>query len=721
MSDSTLNNRYKIIKKLGEGGFGQTFLAEDLHLPTKPVCVVKRLKPQFPDEETFKLAQRLFEQEAEVLYRLGNHPHIPVLLAHFEVDGEFVVVQEYIEGKTLAEDFQAGRKFSETETGQFLYEMLETLAFVHKQNVIHRDIKPSNIIRRASDGRFFLIDFGAVKQVGINPFNQNATFKSTVAIGTNGYTPGEQIIGKPRFASDLYSLGLVTIQGVTGQNPLDLKTNSVTGEFMWQHKARLHPDVINFLAKLTRYDFRQRYNSAIEASSAWSIVAVKCGAVIRKNPQMPVTNPVANKPPAPYFPVNQTPFQPVQNQPPPQLAPQFVPPTIVQPPPIVQTPPQNAFQPSAATVAPPQLPQLPPSATTFAPPPIFNPPSQVTMSPTQSPPPTIFKPKTPDTFAGKLWNNDLAIGIIVTVGVIAAFIFGGYLLVQKISTVNQNAAAEKKIADDKATLESSPAPVSLPAEDNSLADADRDIAQVADREKAARTKADWQQIAKDYRAVKPRLISVSVTSPQYSESRQKLNDVEQRALNAERNAAIAIDKTDTPNGTNQTTISYSPTGSATPAPVVNISMPPKKNFKTYVSYMMKRGASVESKTITSDDALFTNSVEKMSDNRRDSGVVRINIDGGSYSSARLEMKAAYGQRLMSGSYPNAQEYLWQSPTMPAVAFDKLHCFERGVNSFSVSNIMYDQNYTAVLFLEGTFTVSCGDSKLMGRVRYDARY
>ncbi|HEX9960244.1 MAG TPA: serine/threonine-protein kinase, partial [Pyrinomonadaceae bacterium] len=165
MQPVTISNRYRILQNLGEGGFGQTFLAEDLHLPTKPRCVVKHLKPQAADEESVKLARRLFEQEAEVLYRLGNHPQIPAILAHFEEAGEFYLVQELIDGETLAQEFAKGKKYGEAQAVDLMRQVLETLSFVHQQNVIHRDIKPSNLIRRASDGKIFLIDFGAVKQV----------------------------------------------------------------------------------------------------------------------------------------------------------------------------------------------------------------------------------------------------------------------------------------------------------------------------------------------------------------------------------------------------------------------------------------------------------------------------------------------------------------------------------------------------------------------------
>jgi hypothetical protein len=154
---------------------------------------------------------------------------------------------------------------------------------------------------------------------------------------------------------------------------------------------------------------------------------------------------------------------------------------------------------------------------------------------------------------------------------------------------------------------------------------------------------------------------------------------------------------------------------------LKITMPAKLSHKTYLSYNFTNGNNIEKKVITTDDALFTSSVEKQSENKRDSGVVRIRIEGGSYSSASLELKPVYGQSLTAGNYPGAQEYLWQSPTRYAVAFDKLHCFEKGNHSFTINSIVYDELYSNISLLDATFTINCDNRRLMGRIRYDARY
>ena len=174
MIGKAISSRYQIIQILGVGGFGQTFLAKDLQLPDHPKCVVKRLKPATNETFVLQIASRLFETEARVLHRLGSHDRIPRLLAHFEEDQEFYLVQELVDGNDLTNEliptersvdgYPVGR-MNESEAIAFLLDVLEILIFVHQNGAIHRDIKPANLMRRQSDLKLVLIDFGAVKQV----------------------------------------------------------------------------------------------------------------------------------------------------------------------------------------------------------------------------------------------------------------------------------------------------------------------------------------------------------------------------------------------------------------------------------------------------------------------------------------------------------------------------------------------------------------------------
>ena len=268
-SDRPLGGRYKILSQLGVGGFGRTFLAEDLHLPGHPRCVVKQLKPQIRSDDTLQMARRCFNTEAQVLYQLGIHDQIPRLLAHFEENQEFYLAQEYIEGLPLTKELMEGKFWSENQVLFFLKEILTVLAFVHQRQVIHRDIKPSNLIRRAIDRRIVLIDFGAVKQVGTQAIELEPGMTNlTISIGTQGYMPNEQLAGKPRFSSDIYAVGILGIQALTGIHPRHLGED-LKGEIAWhQHVTDLNPTFMQVLDQMVRYDFRERYPTAIEVLEA---------------------------------------------------------------------------------------------------------------------------------------------------------------------------------------------------------------------------------------------------------------------------------------------------------------------------------------------------------------------------------------------------------------------------------------------------------------------
>lgn len=141
---------------------------------------------------TLNAGKILFDREAEALEKLGHHDQIPRLLAHFEDNQKFYLVQEFIEGHDFTQELRPNKQLSEAFVIQFLSDILEVLAFVHQQQVIHRDIKPSNIRRRESDGKLVLIDFGAVKQVSTQVVNSQGQTKVTIAIGSPGYMPSEQ-------------------------------------------------------------------------------------------------------------------------------------------------------------------------------------------------------------------------------------------------------------------------------------------------------------------------------------------------------------------------------------------------------------------------------------------------------------------------------------------------------------------------------------------------
>jgi serine/threonine protein kinase len=277
MLGQLLDGRYLVETELGAGGFGKTYRAKDTRLPGQPICVVKQLKPQSSDPYFLKVASRLFEQEAEVLQKLGNHPQIPRLLAHFEQNKEFFLVQEFIDGGSLTGELSQGRKWSEAEVKKLLEQVLTPLAVAHQQKVIHRDIKPDNLMRRKVDGQIFLIDFGAVKQVVATQVN-HLKQSTTVGIGTEGYTPIEQALGKPHLGgSDIYALGIVALQALTGTRDARDLMDANTAQVRWRHLVTVNQAFAVVLDKMVANAVVNRYQSATEVMNALQNISSQTG------------------------------------------------------------------------------------------------------------------------------------------------------------------------------------------------------------------------------------------------------------------------------------------------------------------------------------------------------------------------------------------------------------------------------------------------------------
>ncbi|NEQ89150.1 MAG: protein kinase, partial [Moorea sp. SIO2I5] len=141
MNAKLLNNRYRVLETLGSGGFGDTFLAEDIHMPSRRRCVIKQLKALAHNSKAYKLVQERFQREAAVLEALGEaHDQIPRLYAYFSEAEKFYLVQEWIRGNTFTTQVRQGKKFTEIEVRELLISLLKVLEYVHSRRIIHRDI-----------------------------------------------------------------------------------------------------------------------------------------------------------------------------------------------------------------------------------------------------------------------------------------------------------------------------------------------------------------------------------------------------------------------------------------------------------------------------------------------------------------------------------------------------------------------------------------------------
>ncbi len=291
-----LDGRYVTTKLLGRGGFGAAFLARDRRIPGMRQCVVKQFQPAGNlTSNQLQQAQLMFEREAEVLSQLGNdHEQIPDLFAFFPVivnslqpgqqDQFFYLVQEYIDGQNLEEELVQQGKFSEQQVLEVLQEILKVLKFVHERSIIHRDIKPSNIMRRR-DGKLFLLDFGAVKQV-TKAVPGSAT--SSTGIYSMGFAPPEQMTGGQVFPStDLYALAVTLITLLTDQEAVKL-FDAYSNQWKWRSQVSITPILADILEKMLLPAANQRFQSAQEVLDA-----------LNPQPLPQVNSPPVTSPPQP--------------------------------------------------------------------------------------------------------------------------------------------------------------------------------------------------------------------------------------------------------------------------------------------------------------------------------------------------------------------------------------------------------------------------------------
>ena len=265
-----LNNRYRILTTLGRGGFGETYLTEDTHMPSRRKCVLKQLKPIVKKPQTPLWMKERFQREAAILEELGQqHPQIPQLYAYFSEADKFYLVQEWIEGLTLDQYWEQEGNLHRDEVRKILLQLLPVLDYVHSRRIIHRDIKPENIILRQGDNLPFLIDFGAVKEAIATEVNQGTSSNYSASIGTPGYMSSEQAAGRPIYSSDLYSLGLTAIFLLTGKSPNELESDPRNGEIIWQeHAQNIDPELFETIDRAIRFHPRDRFSTAGEMFAA---------------------------------------------------------------------------------------------------------------------------------------------------------------------------------------------------------------------------------------------------------------------------------------------------------------------------------------------------------------------------------------------------------------------------------------------------------------------
>jgi serine/threonine protein kinase len=271
-----LANRYTIRSLLSRGGFGITFLAQNIYLPGQPLCVIKQFAPKAIGANLIEIAYQQFELEALSLSRLSSHAQIPCLLDYFQIGNDRYLVEEYIPGTVLTEIGNKQPNLTELEVEKFLIQMLQLLDYIHAHHLIHCDIKPQNIILCQTDRRYVLVDFGAVRDVDpVNAIREQTSDFHSRAVGTPGFAPPEQLADRAVAASDIYALGMTCVYLLTGKNPSQFTTDPHTCELIWSDTVDVSEGLTEIISKMLQISLADRYQSATQVLNALENRAIR--------------------------------------------------------------------------------------------------------------------------------------------------------------------------------------------------------------------------------------------------------------------------------------------------------------------------------------------------------------------------------------------------------------------------------------------------------------
>ncbi|MGL5880913.1 MAG: protein kinase domain-containing protein, partial [Xenococcaceae cyanobacterium] len=248
-----VNNRYKIVSYLGGKEESKTYTVETIDDEEPNTYVLKIIQLPKGKANNFLQIKSKLDLAIAVFKKLENCPYIARLFEYFQEENELYLVEEYIEGRDLEQELKKQKSLSQDKIIELLENVLETLVYIHKQQIVHGNIKPANLIRKQVDRTFVLTDFAALTEV-VDRWMEIQ----------KGYIPPEQIAGKTYAASDIYALGIIAIAALMGTSPDRLKKNPATGEIIWSEALEIDPKLTKILDKMVRLDWRKRYQSASE-------------------------------------------------------------------------------------------------------------------------------------------------------------------------------------------------------------------------------------------------------------------------------------------------------------------------------------------------------------------------------------------------------------------------------------------------------------------------
>ncbi|MEL6552678.1 MAG: D-alanyl-D-alanine carboxypeptidase family protein [Cyanobacteria bacterium J06621_11] len=286
MSTQILNNRFEIEKVLSSSDFKTTYLACDRKQLHRPSCVVTAIAYRQKG-----MRDRL-EREAKTLELLSQSPQVPRVIATFaqsftvpaevtrhnsqqsdsqtrhSTGDHFCIVQEHISGHPISKEITPGKKLSESYVAKLLQDTLVALLNVHRQGQVHQNLHPQHLIRQSFDGQIFLTQFGALSRLSRSEIGPEGTLQIMTPVSPHPYLAPEQLkpdySERPLPASDLYALGLIAIEALTGQPHYDLTYDPNRG-LLWREGTEVSLGLAEFIDRLVRHDATDRFTDAAAA------------------------------------------------------------------------------------------------------------------------------------------------------------------------------------------------------------------------------------------------------------------------------------------------------------------------------------------------------------------------------------------------------------------------------------------------------------------------
>ncbi|WP_373542163.1 hypothetical protein [Chamaesiphon sp.] len=263
MLDTILRSHYQILKILGTSNSGTTYLAKDLDAIDSVFYIVKQLDYDRHQAVSAPLIEKNFEIQGKIAHQVGQHSQIPSVVAKFAEDGNKYLVREYIDGEVLSQELTPGKIWTQTQVFEFLSDLMKILGFIHKSKYIHQTINPQHIIRRQACGRWNLIGFSSVRDLNNTWHLPNY---QTHNRNDSSYTPYEQAQNVSHLNSDIYAVGAIAIQALTGKFPLE--KDAYSHELKWRDEVNIDLRLVDIINKMVRPDYRNRYRSATEVLQA---------------------------------------------------------------------------------------------------------------------------------------------------------------------------------------------------------------------------------------------------------------------------------------------------------------------------------------------------------------------------------------------------------------------------------------------------------------------